>query len=111
MDSASIKANGQLIGYATHGRLIYHFASPGKIELLAKRGPGINNFGLLSPLITDVGSSHLVLNAEAGKTYYVRVSLLPPSLSTIYTTRLEWVRDEMGASEITQCKLQQKTSQ
>jgi len=100
-DTASIKANGQLLGYSKNGSYISHIVSPGKIVLLANKGPGFTNFGLISVI---QNKSQIELNTEAGKTYYIRVVLEPAGLAGGFTPKMEWVRDEMGASEITHCK-------
>jgi len=102
MDTASIKANGQLIGYSKNGNYISHIASPGKIVLLANKGPGFTNFGLISVI---QNKSQIELNAEAGKTYYVRVFLEPAGLAGGFTPKMEWVRNETGAAEISKCKM------
>ena len=80
-----VNVNGKQVGDFKRGYYIKYVGTPGQLKFSTR---------LAWPFQRE--HERITLTAESGKTYYLRFSYVDSTA--------EWVRDEVGASEITQCK-------
>ena len=88
----NVKHNGQHIGDVGPFKYFYYVADPGNLD-----------FTFYDSFTKK--KKHLTINAEPGKTYYLRSSM--DTSSFFVSFKVEWVRDETGYDEVAHCRLMQ----
>jgi len=100
-ETENIQINGTFFANLRNGTVIPYFATPGKIVFAGKKGPSLNS----GPInLLDTHQTMLVLNAEAGKTYFVRFSF-KMNLPFRAKETMENIPYDTAAWDITFCKL------
>lgn len=104
----TIKANDAQIATLKNGGYFPYLAEPDSIDFSAKVNFKMFVTGALEA--ATASASHLKVNAEKGKVYFVKCTGLAPKFLSLSITRgqrlgMSLVEKELGESEIQSCKL------